>query len=281
MPRVAAGLLDPEGGVAEAARRMAERGVRSVDYRGRRDRPDVALRRHLQTLVRQSATDYTADLCRRTGVRLVEVDSHVGARPTHREWQGRVYGLDGPVEAGGVRYPGLRESGAWDGMREPNCLHSMAPYEPGRPRRWSPTPDEDAGYEAGRPYELLQEQRANERRIRAAKEEAAALREAGADDTTARVRLGRAQRAQRDLMRANPGLQRRPDRERAYGADGRPVDVRPLAKAPKPPKVAGGIRARVPRGEARDAAEERRRLRGYDEDGAQGHEAIHRGRRLR
>ena len=238
VPRVAAGLLDPEAGAAEAARRMAERGVRTVDYRGRRDRPDVAVRRHLQTLVRRSATDHTADLCRRAGVRLVEVDSHVGARPSHRGWQGRVYGLDGPVEVDGVRYPGLRESGAWDGMREPNCLHSMAPYVPGRPRRWSPTPDEDAGYEAGRPYELLQEQRANERAIRAAKEEAAALREAGADDTIARVRLGRAQRAQRDLMRANPRLQRRPERERAYGADGRPVEVRPLERSPKSVRTA-------------------------------------------
>lgn len=235
VPRVAGGLLPPERGVAEAVRRMAERGIRTVDYAsGRRERPDVAMRRHLQTLVRQAATERTEELCRRAGVRLVEVDSHEGARPTHRRWQGRVYGLDGPVEVGGRRYPGLRESGAWDGMREPNCLHSMAPYVPGTERRWSPTPDEDAGHDPERTYRLLQAQRANERKIRDAKREAAALRSEGLDDTAARLRLGRAQQAQRTLMRENPRLQRRPDRERAFDAKGRPVEVRALSRKPEP-----------------------------------------------
>ena len=235
VPRVASGLLPPERGVAEAVRRMAERGIRTVDYAtGRRERPDVAMRRNLQTLVRQAANDDTESFCRRAGIRLVEVDSHQGARPSHRVWQGEVYGLDGPVEVDGVRYPGLRESGAWDGMREPNCLHSMGPFVPGQERRWSHAPDEDAGHDPKETYALLQRQRANERRIRDAKREAAELEAQGLDSTAARLRLGRAQQAQRTLMRENPRLQRRPDRERAFGADGRPVEVRALRKAQEP-----------------------------------------------
>ena len=196
------------------------------------------MRRHLQTLLKRASTDYTADLCQRVGVRLVEVDSHVGARPSHRRWQGRVYGLDGPVEVGGVRYPGLAESGAADGLREPNCLHSMAPYVPGTERSWSPTPDGDAGLDPERTYRALQAQRANERKIRAAKREAAALRETGADDAAARLRLGRAQAAQRKLLKENPGLLRRPERERAYGKGGAPVAVQPLARSPKAVRTA-------------------------------------------
>ena len=239
IPRVNAGLLGREQAVAEAVRRMAERGICSVDYAsGRREQPDVAVRRHIQTLAKRQATEYTESLCRRAGIRLVEVDSHVGARPSHRRWQGRVYGLDGPVEVGGVRYPGLAESGAADGLREPNCLHSMAPYVPGAERRWSPTPDGDAGLDPERAYRALQAQRANERKIRAAKREAAALREAGADDTAARLRLGRAQAAQRRLLKENPGLVRRPERERAYGKGGGPVAVQPLSRSPKTVRTA-------------------------------------------
>lgn len=44
--------------------------------------------------------------------------------------------------------------------------------------------------------------------------------------SSARLRLGRAQ--QRQLMHDNPRLQRRPDRERAYGAGGEVVSVQPL-----------------------------------------------------
>ncbi|WP_307739353.1 phage minor capsid protein [uncultured Parolsenella sp.] len=239
VPRVAGKVISEEEGVAEAVRRMAERGIRTVDYAsGRRERPDVVMRRHLQTLVRQAANDDTESFCRRAGIRLVEVDSHRGARESHRVWQGEVYGLDGPVEVDGVKYPGLHESGAWDGMREPNCLHSMGPFRPGQERRWSHTPDEDAGHDPAETYALLQRQRANERKIRDAKREAAELEAQGLDSAGARLRLGRAQQAQRTLMRENPGLQRRPDRERAFGADGRPVNVQPLNRSPKSVRAA-------------------------------------------
>ena len=229
VPRAARSEISREAAVAEGVRRMAERGVRVVEYSsGRRDRPEVVMRRHVQTLLKQASTDYTADLCRRVGVRLVEVDSHVGARPSHRLWQGRVYGLDGPVEVGGVRYPGLAESGAADGLHEPNCRHSMAPYVPGRARRWSETPDEDAGHDPEAYYGATQRQRANERAIRDAKREAAALRAEGLDDAAARLRLGRAQAAQRRLLAEYPALKRRPERERAFDSKGRQIGARPL-----------------------------------------------------
>lgn len=235
VPRAARSELSREAAVAEGVRRMAERGVRVVEYSsGRRDRPEVVMRRHVQTLLKQASTDYTADLCRRVGVRLVEVDSHVGARPSHRLWQGRAYGLDGPVEVGGVRYPGLAESGAADGLHEPNCRHSMAPYVPGRARRWSETPDEDAGHDPEAYYGATQRQRANERAIRDAKREAAALRAEGLDDAAARIKLGRAQAAQRRLLAEYPALKRRPERERAFDAKGRQVEIRPLSKVPEP-----------------------------------------------
>jgi hypothetical protein len=57
------------------------------------------------------------------------------------------------------------------------------------------------------------------------------LRAAGADDSRARLALGRAQASQRRLLRDNSWLRRRPERERAYGEGGRVVDVRPLRRS--------------------------------------------------
>ena len=138
------------------------------------------------------------------------------------------------VEASSVFRRGTSlKSGALAGLREPNCRHSLAPYAPGRARRWSETPDEDAGHDPEGYYEATQAQRANERAIRAAKREAAALRAEGLDDAAARMRLARAPAAQRRLLAGHPTLARRPGRERAYGADGRQLDVRPLERSPK------------------------------------------------
>lgn len=246
IPRVQRGELHMERAVEEGVRRMAERGVGVVSYTsGRRDQPDVAIRRHIQTLTKRAATEGTAEICRRNGVRLVEVDSHRGARDTHRAWQGRVYGLDGPVTTGdGTRYPGLAESGAEDGMREPNCLHSMAPYVHGRARRWSATPDEDAGEDGAEAYRLRQRQRAGERRIRAAKREVAALEAEGLDSTSARLRLGRAEAAQKRLLARKGAPRRRSGREEAYDARGRRISVggaQSAANGRRPTGARGGL----------------------------------------
>lgn len=59
-----------------------------------------------------------------------------------------------------------------------------------------------------------------------------ACRAAGADDTEARLGLGRAQRRQREFLAAHPELQRRPGREQVYGSDGSTAKVAPLSRRP-------------------------------------------------
>lgn len=238
VPQVASGTMSRERAVSEACRMLADRGVCVVDYAsGRRERPDVAMRRHMTTQVGQVAAQRTMESCERLGVQLVEVSSHTGARPSHREWQGRVFSLHGDVTIGGVTYRDLRKAtgyGGVDGLCGVNCRHSFAPYVPGRPRRWSETPDRDEGLDPDETYRLTQRQRALEREVRAAKREAAADRAAGVDDTDARLRLGRAQRELRDLVKDNPkALVRQPDRERAYDREGSQVAVRGLTTDPR------------------------------------------------
>ena len=126
VPQVQRGTMSPERAVAEAVREMAERGVCVVDYSsGRREQPDVAIRRHVQTQVGQVAATRTMEACERLGVELVEVSSHTGARPSHRRWQGRVFSLHGTVTVGGVTYRDLREAtgyGEAGGLCGVNCV---------------------------------------------------------------------------------------------------------------------------------------------------------------
>lgn len=229
--------LPVERAVAEAVRRGADRGVRVVDYAsGCRKQPDTVMRRHIVTMTKQASVDRALDICRRAGVALVEVGSH--RRPSHREWQGRVYGLDGPVTIEGVHYKGFEESGAADGLMEPNCGHSVAPYIPGRERRWSETPDEDAGDDPEEAYKRRQRQRANERRIRDAKREVAALEAEGLDSARARIRLQRAETAQRNLL-ADRRTRRRVGREEAYDAKGKRIDIKESVAEEWPRRVKG------------------------------------------
>ncbi len=228
--RYKAGMENYEQAMTRLCREIARAGVSNVQYvSGRRDQADVAVRRHVQSMIRKGEGERTLDACKRLGYQLVEVSSHGGARPSHRKWQGKVYSLVGDIEIDGVRYKDFyRETGYGevDGLGGANCRHSFSPYTPGRPRRWREL-DEEA---EDRAYKLTQRQRANERQIRAWKREAMACRAAGVDDTEARLGLGRAQRRQREFLAAHPELQRRPGREQVYGSDGRTAKVAPLTK---------------------------------------------------
>lgn len=182
-----------EAGLA-AARELARRGVRVVDYAsGASAAPDVAVRRHVATQVVQTGNSRTLEICGRLGVGLVEVSSHAGARPSHRDWQGRVYALHGPATVDGVTYQDFGEatgyygSGPHGGLADRlcgiNCRHSFAPCKSGQDQRYSPTPDEDRGDDPDEVYEATQTQRRLERGLREARRAAEMERRMGIDST--------------------------------------------------------------------------------------------------
>lgn len=238
VPQASRGEMAYEDAVRRIVAECAQRGVKAVDYQsGRRDSLDVAARRHIVTQVQQAAASRSFEVAGRMGEGLVYVTSHVGARPSHRAWQGRPYAVHGPLTVDGVTYPDLAEAtgyGTVGGLCGANCSHSFGPWLHWQKPPYSPTPDEDQGLDPDQSYRATQSQRANEREIRRAKLEAQSLADAGQDDSEARVALGKAQARQRRLLSENEWLKRRPEREAAYGADGRAVSVRPLKKARKP-----------------------------------------------
>ena len=237
VPAASRGEMAYEECVRRIVEECAKRGVKVVDYAsGRRTSIDVAARRHVVTQVQQAAASRSLAASASMGEGLVFVTSHVGARPSHREWQGKPFAAHGPLTVDGVTYQDLAEAtgyGTPGGLCGANCRHSFGPWMHWQEPPYSRTPDEDAGLDPDEAYKATQAQRDNERAIRQAKLEADALREAGQDDAAARLRLGRAQASQRKLLSDHRWLKRRPERETAYGKDGRAVSVRPLRKARK------------------------------------------------
>lgn len=236
--KVNAGTETAERAIHQAVRRMMREGISTVAYRdaetGRQtvvNRIDVAVRRHVRTQIAQDGMRRTLDVCAEAGVRLVEVSSHGGARPSHARWQGRVYSLDGDVEIGGVRYRDFyRETGYGkvDGLGGANCRHSFGPWVPGTPRMYSAEPGHPSGLPSDEVYRLTQGQRRRERDIRQTKRElAGAQLIADKDANMANIaeveKLKAKLRGQQDGLRryideANrkgraPVLQRSPNRE--------------------------------------------------------------------
>lgn len=236
--KVNAGTETAERAIHQAVRRMMREGISTVAYRdaetGRQtvvNRIDVAVRRHVRTQIAQDGMRRTLDVCAGAGVRLVEVSSHGGARPSHARWQGRVYSLNGDVEIGGVRYRDFyRETGYGkvDGLGGANCRHSFGPWVPGTPRMYSAEPGHPSGLPSDEVYRLTQGQRRRERDIRQTKRElAGAQLIADKDASMANIaeveKLKAKLRGQQDGLRryideANrkgraPVLQRSPNRE--------------------------------------------------------------------
>ena len=248
--QVATGNMTADRAKHIAVRKLAREGL-SIEWIQYRDpdtgtrtvraRADVAVQRHLRTLIAQGAAQLTLKRCEESDCGFVEVSSHIGARPSHAEWHGRCYHLGGPVEVDGVRYEDFYEGTGYMGIKGPytdlgdqllgvNCRHSFAPWAPGMPRAYDPDPEHPSGLDNDEVYELTQKQREIERDIRARKRELAAAQKAYDEDPTtesqielakARQALRHQQERMRDLLReanakCKPGtevLVRQPQRE--------------------------------------------------------------------
>lgn len=152
-------------GVAE----LAQQGI-PVVINQRAEHTDVAMARNLRTAVSKMAGEASLQQAKAYGYNLVLVSAHLGARPTHEVWQGKVFSLDGATD----KYGDFKTEtgyGEIDGLCGVNCRHTFAPWREGM---GNPFADVDPE-ESRKRYELEQKQRAMERRIRALKRKVKAL----------------------------------------------------------------------------------------------------------
>ena len=188
---VASGAFTPQEAVFKAVQKLGAEGIKCVSYAsGRTDQLDVAVRRAVVTGIGKTCGDMQLDLAHEMDCQLVEVSSHLGARPSHAEWQGQIYSL----VKGHPKYPYFYDAtgyGTGDGLCGWNCRHSFFPYfeglsKPANAPNFSLAENEQV-------YKDTQKQRSYERAIRKSKRELAALDGArsASNDPALRAKLDR------------------------------------------------------------------------------------------
>lgn len=238
--QVTGGLRSPHEATWAATRRLARHGIDVVQYKDPttgnktvRNKVDVAVRRHIRSQMAQAAAERTMQVCGECGCGFVEVSSHYGARPSHQDWEGRVYSLSGRVTVDGVTYEDFGDATGYygegdhgalgDRLQGVNCRHHFGPWLPGMPRAFHPNPKHPSGKSNEEIYKLTQKQRLYERNLRDTKRELMAALENYAsypnDKTRDAANVLKAQlKGQNDRMKAflaeNKGiLTRQPARE--------------------------------------------------------------------
>lgn len=197
--QTASGAFDYKTAVRRCVADLASTGLEAVRYpSGHVDTLEVAVRRAVVTGVNQSACRLQMERCKEVKCDLVEVTAHVGARPSHAQWQGKIYSISGKHP----KYPPLSETGygTGAGLGGWNCRHNMFPFWEGisEPQYTSQRLAElDAknieykGKQYSR-YEINQMQRSRERRVRRWKRQYAMEEAAGLDSTQTAVWLKKA-----------------------------------------------------------------------------------------
>lgn len=177
------GMISPRQAVREALETIVEGGV-YVEYPGgRKDTIETATARAVRTGISQASGRIQIARMDEMDVDLVLVSSHLGARPSHAEWQGQVYTRSGL----NPKYPdfvAVTGYGTVTGLCGANCRHSFGPYFEGQ---GNPFEQFDAE-ENKKQYELEQQQRTLERRIRKTKRETMSWRTARDAETDPETR---------------------------------------------------------------------------------------------
>lgn len=211
---VQSGAFDYNTAMKSAADELSKRGITIVRYEN--GKPIIrsiesAVRMNILTSINQTAANQTLSNAEELGVERFEVTAHVGSRPDHEAWQGKIYTRK--------ELYSVCELGTATGLCGINCRHSFYPYFEGMEEHYTGEDlDEMAsktvtynGEELSR-YEGEQKLRGIERKIRQYKRQALTQEGMGADSTQARRKLGEWQAAARDFTKQT-GIKRDSARE--------------------------------------------------------------------
>lgn len=190
---VTGGVISYTQAVKDATKELITTGV-TVEYpTGHKDTIETATLRAVRTGVSQTTAEIQIARMKEMGVPLVLTSAHLGARPTHEPWQGKVFHVDWnklsalhPLpevqtpkldDKYKAKYPEFVEStgyGTVTGLCGVNCRHNFSPYYEGMPNPFEQYDSE----ENRKQYEKEQRQRLLERRIRKTKRQVANLKTA-------------------------------------------------------------------------------------------------------
>ena len=224
--KAVSGQMSLQEATRKTIRELAQKGIPAfVDKRGREWSPEAYVMMDMRSTLGNTARAAQNARCDEYNIQLIEVSSHMGARPLCAPYQGRIFSRDGSKGvttdgAGGkIYYTPLSETsyGQPAGLFGINCGHVQYPFVPGiNFQRYFPYPKE----ENDRRYMQFQQQRAMERGIRAAKRECMMLQETG--DTEGLQKASLRLRNQKEKYSAyckETGLKQHNDRTQVYGYD--------------------------------------------------------------
>lgn len=226
-------IYDYNRAIRQAVNDLAKHGIYRVAYpSGHIDTTETSVRRAVLTALNQTCAKLQLYRAEDVGCDLVEVTSHIGARPSHAEFQGKVFCLKGKRDG----YKNFEEStgyGTGEGLCGWNCRHSFFPFFEGlsvsayKSIRDKVNKKENEAY-----YYASQKQRYYERNVRAAKAECTALNEAVLyaeneeqknmfydDFICASVKLKRREEKLKAFLGSHPELKRQREREWKSGFD--------------------------------------------------------------
>lgn len=226
--QVVTGAVDYDSAMKNACDNLVRDGITGVQYRnGKPVRLSIenAVRMNIITGVNQTASIMTMSNCEKLGCDLVETTAHIGARPSHAEWQGEIFSLSGtnpkyrPFSVCGLGEP--------DGICGINCRHSYYPYFEGMERHYtqddldemSKQTVEYNGQKMTR-YDAEEKLRGIERNIRKYKRQALTESAGGVDNTKARLKIGEWQAKAREFTKQT-GIERDHVREFIGTKDGK------------------------------------------------------------
>lgn len=216
--QVSSGAFSQEIAIRNAISDLAKNGIEAYDYGTRKDYIDVVVRRAVRTGINQTVAKIALSNADELGTDLVEVSAHSGARPTHAEWQGKVYSISGKTKG----YKKLSEAtgyGTVTGLCGANCRHTFYPFHEGDEPAYTEEelesfdkPKYTYNGEKMTEYEATQRQRYIERQLRRWKREEAGMKAAGLSTDKAKSKIKHWNDIQEDFLKQT-GLKRQYGRE--------------------------------------------------------------------
>ena len=198
--------------ITEACSEWSQQGLKALtDKAGRNWTTEAYAQTIVRTNSQQAATETQFARMSELDEDLVEISSHIGARPKCEPYQGHIYSLSGKS----TKYPALSSTsyGEPDGLFGINCRHTMYPYFEGTKKTYQPQ-NAERNESA---YKNSQKQRAYERSIREAKRNLKILSATKDKDQIAKANelLAKRENALKSFI-SQTGRTRRTDREEIY-----------------------------------------------------------------
>ena len=166
---VSTGALSYTEAVKDVVNSVISDGATVKYATGHEDTIETATLRAVRTGISQATSHIQMARAEEMGVDKFIISSHLGARPSHQVWQGKIFTMD-ELKSTDDGMPAL---GTATGLSGINCRHSFSPFFEGMDNPFEQYDSE----ENRKQYEKEQYQRTLERRIRKTKREVMGLKE--------------------------------------------------------------------------------------------------------